>query len=102
MTQAVWDPWVEIAAETAAKLGIAGGDVVRLTSPHGSIELPAYVSPTLHPRAVAVPVGHRYAPYHVPRYVPAPSGLKNPVALLGAAAGPRSRGRAYFCVGVSV
>src|SRR6266446_10103855 len=70
MTQAVWDPWVEIAAETAAKLGIAGGDVVRLTSPHGSIELPAYVSPTLHPRAVAVPVGHRYAPYHVPRYVP--------------------------------
>src|SRR2546430_736162 len=47
MTQAVWDPWVEIAAETAAKLGIARGDVVRVTSPHGAIELPADVSPTL-------------------------------------------------------
>src|SRR2546422_644911 len=102
MTQAVWDPWVEIAAETAAKLGIAGGDVVRLTSPHGSIELPAYVSPTLHPRAVAVPVGHRYAPYHVPRYVPAPSGPKSPVAMLGAAAESGSGGPAYFGVRVTV
>src|SRR2546426_2249647 len=57
MTQAVWDPWVEIAVETAAKLGIAQGDVVRLTSPYGSIELPAYVSPTLHPQAGRRPHG---------------------------------------------
>src|SRR2546425_335583 len=102
MTQAVWDPWVEIAAETAAKLGIAGRDVVRLTSPHGSIELPAYVSPTLHPLAVAVPVGHRYPPYHVPRYVPAPFAPKNPVAVLGAAAESGSGGPAYFGVRVTV
>src|SRR5436189_6074084 len=95
MTKAVWDPWVEIAAETAAKLGIARGDVVRLTSPHGSIELPAYVSPTLHPRTVAVPVGHRYAPYHVPRYVAAPAGTLNPVALRGASAETGPGGPAY-------
>jgi molybdopterin-containing oxidoreductase family iron-sulfur binding subunit len=102
MTQAVWDPWVEIAAETAAKLGIALGDVVRVTSPHGSIELPAYVSPTLHPQAVAVPIGHRYAPYHVPRYVTAPGGPRNPVALLGAAAESASGGPAYLGVHVTL
>ncbi len=100
MTQAVWDPWVEIAVETAAKLGIAQGDVVRLTSPYGSIELPAYVSPTLHPQAVAVPIGHRYAPYHTPRYVTAPAGSRNPVALLGAAAESASGGPAYLGVRV--
>src|SRR3989442_4299957 len=98
MTQAVWDPWVEIAVETAVKLGIVQGDVVRLTSPYGSIELPAYVSPTLHPRAVAVPIGHRYAPYHTPRYVTAPAGSRNPVALLGAAAESASGGPAYLGV----
>src|SRR5256886_12067767 len=100
MTQAVWGPWVEIAVETATKLGIAQGDVVRLTSPYGSIELPAYVSPTLHPRAVAVPIGHRYAPYHTPRYVTAPAGSRNPVALLGAAAESASGGPAYLGVRV--
>ncbi|OLB05258.1 MAG: hypothetical protein AUH14_09075 [Candidatus Rokubacteria bacterium 13_2_20CM_69_15_1] len=102
MTQAVWDPWVEIAAETAAKLGIARGDVVRVTSPHGAIELPAYVSPTLHPQAVAVPIGHRYAPYHIPRYVTAPLGPRNPVALLGPAAEGASGGPAYLGVRVTL
>ena len=100
MTQAVWDPWVEIAVETATKLGVVQGDVVRLTSPYGSIELPAYVSPTLHPQAVAVPIGHRYAPYHTPRYVTAPAGSRNPVALLGAAAESASGGPAYLGVRV--
>src|SRR2546428_12020230 len=95
MTRAVGDPWVEISVEMAAKLGIAQGDVVSLTSPYGAVELPAYVSPTLHPRAVAVPIGHRYAPYHTPRYVTAPAGSRNPVALLGAAAESASGGPAY-------
>jgi len=70
MTQAVWDAWVEVPAEAATRLGVAAGDVLRVTSPHGAIELPAYVSATLHPKAVAIPLGHRYAPYHVP-----PDGL---------------------------
>jgi len=35
---------------------------------------------------VAIPIGHRYARYHVPRYVGAPSTSQNPVALLPAAA----------------
>ena len=84
MTQASWDAWVEVPAEVAKAGGIADGDVLRVSSPHGAIELPAYVSPTLHPKAVAIPIGHRYAPYHVRngRYVIATPTPMNPVALL--------------------
>jgi anaerobic selenocysteine-containing dehydrogenase/Fe-S-cluster-containing dehydrogenase component len=82
ITSVAWDGWVEIATETAKSLGIALGDVVRVTSPHGAIELPAYPTPTLHAKAVAIPIGHRYARYHVPRYVGRPATPQNPVALL--------------------
>src|SRR5438093_7019329 len=49
ITQAVWDAWVEVPAETAQKLGVVQGDLLAVKSPHGSLELPAYISPTLHP-----------------------------------------------------
>src|SRR5205814_9691975 len=57
MTQVAWDGWVEVPGETAARLGLSRGDMVKLTSPHGSIELPAWPSKTLHPGAVAVAMG---------------------------------------------
>jgi molybdopterin-containing oxidoreductase family iron-sulfur binding subunit len=102
MTQAVWDAWMEISTETAAKLGIAPGDVVKVTSPHGTIEVPAYVSPTIHPGAVAIPIGHRYAPYHVPRYVRAPGAPMNPLELLPGAPDPVSGGPAFLSVRVTL
>jgi molybdopterin-containing oxidoreductase family iron-sulfur binding subunit len=101
MTQAAWDAWVEVPAEAAAKLGVGNGDVVRVTSPHGAIELPAYVSQSLHPKAVAIPIGHRYAPYHA-RYVAAPSTSLNPVSLLGPAIDAQSGGAAYLGVRVTL
>jgi len=52
-----------VSTETAQKLGIARGDMLAVKSPQGTLELPAYVSPTLHPGAVAIPLGHRYTPY---------------------------------------
>jgi molybdopterin-containing oxidoreductase family iron-sulfur binding subunit len=102
VTQAVWDAWVEIPSETAARLGVRNGDVVRVTSPHGAVELPAYVSPTLHPDAVAIPMGHRYAPYHLGRYVPAPGGPMSPLGLLGGATDAGSGAAAYLSVRVSL
>jgi molybdopterin-containing oxidoreductase family iron-sulfur binding subunit len=33
------------------------GEILRLTSPHGNIEAPAYIYPGLHPDVVAVPLG---------------------------------------------
>jgi anaerobic selenocysteine-containing dehydrogenase/Fe-S-cluster-containing dehydrogenase component len=102
MTQAVWDAWVEVPVESAERLGVTTGDVVRVTSPHGAVELPAYVSESLHPAAVAIPIGHRYAAYHVPRYVgAAPTGL-NPVALLPGAPNAASGGIDYLSVKVTL
>ncbi len=61
MTQVAWDAWVEVPAETARQLGVTRGDLVKLTSPHGSIELPAYPTESLHPGAVAVAMGQGHA-----------------------------------------
>jgi anaerobic selenocysteine-containing dehydrogenase len=57
VTQCNWTSWVEINPETAKKLGIERGDLLRVTSDSGSIEAPALPSPTVHPDAVAIPVG---------------------------------------------
>jgi molybdopterin-containing oxidoreductase family iron-sulfur binding subunit len=103
MTQVAWDGWVEINAQTAGKLGIRQGDVVRVTSPHGAVELPAYLSPSLHPGAVAIPIGHHYAPYHVRlKYAPPAPGATNPMALLPAAADPVSGAPAFLSVKVTL
>ncbi|HBH02325.1 MAG TPA: molybdopterin-binding oxidoreductase [Candidatus Rokubacteria bacterium] len=102
MTQAVWDAWVEVPAAAAAALGVATGDVVRVTSPHGAIELPAYVSATLHPKAVAIPLGHRYAAYHVPSYVGTAPTPMSPAALLGPATDEASGGAAWLAVRVTL
>jgi molybdopterin-containing oxidoreductase family iron-sulfur binding subunit len=63
MTQVTWDSWIEVPAEVAKKLGIRQGDLVKVTSPHGAIELPAYISDSLHPGAVAIPIGQGHTAY---------------------------------------
>ena len=69
MTQVAWDAWIEVPTAAATRLGITRGDVVRVTSPHATVELPAYVSDSIHAGAVAIPIGQHYAPYQTPRYV---------------------------------
>ena len=102
ITQVAWDAWVEINTTVASRLGIRQGDVVRVTSPHGALEVPAYVSPTIHPGAVAIPIGHHYAPYHVRmKYVPA-SEPTNPMALLPAGADATSGAPAFLSVKVTL
>jgi anaerobic selenocysteine-containing dehydrogenase/Fe-S-cluster-containing dehydrogenase component len=96
MTQSVWDTWVEVPKEVAAKLGIERGDVVKVSSPQGAIELPAYISASLHPNTVAIPVGHRYAPYQLGRYVSATTAGANPVALLPRGSESASGGPLYL------
>src|SRR2546427_2833377 len=98
ITQAVWDAWVEVPEETAKKLGVAQGDMLAVKSPHGGLELPAYISPTLHPGAVAIPLGHRYSPYQRPRYVAADARSLNPMTLLPVTADATSGGLAFMAV----
>jgi molybdopterin-containing oxidoreductase family iron-sulfur binding subunit len=102
ITSVAWDAWIEIAEESATPLGIARGDVVKVTSPYGSIELPAYPRPGLHPKAVAIPIGHRYARYHVPRYVGAAPTAQSALALLSGAPEPTSGGVQYLGVRVTL
>ena len=63
MTMAVWNSWVEINMQVAHELGIRTGDIIRLTSAHGSIDVPAIPYPGLHPGAVAMPIGQGHTLY---------------------------------------
>ena len=63
MTMAVWNSWVEINMQVAHELGIRTGDIVRITAPHGFIEVPAIPYPGLHPGAVAMPIGQGHTLY---------------------------------------
>jgi molybdopterin-containing oxidoreductase family iron-sulfur binding subunit len=102
MTQVAWDSWVEVPEETAKKLGVGQGDLVKLTSPFGSVELPAYISESLHPGAVAVPIGQGHTAYG--RYATEdgkPRGA-SPIALLAAEPEALSGGRPWLSVRVTL
>jgi anaerobic selenocysteine-containing dehydrogenase len=81
MTTVAWQTWVEIHPRTAQQLGVGDGDVVRVTSPAGEIEVPVYVYPAIRPDTVAVPVGQGHTDYG--RY--ARDRGSNPMDLVGAA-----------------
>jgi anaerobic selenocysteine-containing dehydrogenase len=80
MTTMAWQTWVEIHPQTAQKLSVADGEVVRLTSPHGQIEAPVYVYPAIRPDTVAVSAGQGHS--DAGRY--ARERGANPLALVGA------------------
>ncbi|NOZ05646.1 MAG: molybdopterin-dependent oxidoreductase [Chloroflexi bacterium] len=63
MTTVAWNNWVEINPKTAAKLKVTTGDIVKVTSPQGEIELSVYVYPGIRPDTVAIPVGQGHSDY---------------------------------------
>jgi len=63
ITQVVWDSWVEVNPQDAARLHVATGDRVRLRTARGQIELPVYVYPGIRPGAVAAPLGQGHTSY---------------------------------------
>jgi menaquinone reductase, molybdopterin-binding-like subunit len=78
LTSAMWSSWVEINPQTAERLGIAQGDLVEVTSQHGTLRSAAYLSPGIAPDVIAMPAGQGHATYT--RYA---SGRgENPVDLL--------------------
>lgn len=70
VSSSIWGLPVEIDPQTAQHLGIADGDVVRVESPHGAMEAPAYVHPAAIPGVVSMALG---------------DGKTNPVAVLAPA-----------------
>jgi anaerobic selenocysteine-containing dehydrogenase/Fe-S-cluster-containing dehydrogenase component len=63
VTKITWGSWVEVHPETAARLDVREGEIVRLTSPHGSLEGPVYVYPGLRPDVVSAPLGLGHTEY---------------------------------------
>jgi len=53
----VWTTWVELNPTTGKKMGVGTGDVVKLTSPAGNMELPVYINPAAAPDVALVPFG---------------------------------------------
>ncbi len=91
MTMAVWNSWVEINMEVAHRLDIRTGDLVRLSSPSGSIDVLAVPFPGIHPGAVAMPIGQGHAVYGrnaMGRGV-------NPMAILAPTTDPQTGAFAY-------
>ena len=63
MTTVMWGSWVEINPETAHRLEVDEGDILSITSPQGTIELPAFVYPGLRPDVIAIPVGQGHTQF---------------------------------------
>jgi len=62
-SSAIWGLPVELDPKTAAHLRVTNGDMVRVESPHGSIEAPAYVHPGAVPGVVSMAIGDGHAHY---------------------------------------
>ncbi len=89
-TSIAWSPWAELSPAAAARLGVATGDVLAVSTERGSVELPAYVYPGLRDDAVAVPLGTPELLRLLPAALDPASGA---LAWIGAGAELRKTGR---------
>jgi molybdopterin-containing oxidoreductase family iron-sulfur binding subunit len=91
MTAAVWNSWAEINAAVAHELGIRTGDIVRVTSQHGSVDVAAIPSQAIHPSAIAIPIGQGHG-----EFGPTARRGCNPLAILDPI-GDGSTGSLAYC-----
>ncbi|MHB0977239.1 MAG: molybdopterin-dependent oxidoreductase [Candidatus Aquicultorales bacterium] len=63
LTTVTWGSWAEINPETAHELGIEEGDLLKISSSLGEIEVPAYVFPAIEPRTIAMPIGQGHTAF---------------------------------------
>jgi anaerobic selenocysteine-containing dehydrogenase len=98
MTSAMWSSWVELNPQTAAKLGIADGDIVEVSSTQGALRAPAVIYPGLAPDAVAMPIGQGHETFT--RY--ASKRGSNPLAILAAMTEPETGALAWAATRVKI
>ena len=63
MTATMWGSWVEINPKTAASLGITNGDLISISSPHGTIRAPAVLYRAIRPDTLAMPFGQGHTAF---------------------------------------
>ena len=57
VSKITWHSWLEMNGTTAEERGIREGDIVRVTSPHGEVEVPVWIYPGIREDAVALAMG---------------------------------------------
>jgi anaerobic selenocysteine-containing dehydrogenase len=63
MTSVVYGSWAELNPVTMAGLGISDGDLLEVTSPNGTVRVPALAFPAIRPGVVAIPIGQGHSEY---------------------------------------
>ncbi len=57
VSKMAWHSWVEVHPSAAERLGVETGDLVRVQSPHGEVEVPVWAYPGIREDAVALAMG---------------------------------------------
>jgi anaerobic selenocysteine-containing dehydrogenase len=98
LSTAMWSTWVEINPKAAGQLSIRDGDMVEVTSQHGSLHAPALLSPGVAPDVVAMPVGQGHQNFE--RYA---SGRgSNPMSILAPVVEPETGSLAWAATRVKI
>jgi anaerobic selenocysteine-containing dehydrogenase/Fe-S-cluster-containing dehydrogenase component len=63
VSKMAWHSWLEVNPRTAARLGLRTGDVVRVRSPHGEVEVPVWGYPGIREDTVALAMGAGHSDY---------------------------------------
>jgi len=98
ITTRMWGAWVELNPKTAKKMNVEEGDIIKIESISGAIELPAYIYPGIGPDTVAVPFGFGHKSFG--KY--AAGRGANAMDLLGSLAVEGSGAPAWRAVGVRI
>ena len=92
MMKTTWSSWVEASTPTAEAIGAEEGQLVRLTSEHGALDVSLLINDQLREGVVAMPIGQGHTGYG--RYA-AGRGV-NPFTLLNGDPEPDSGGRRWL------
>ncbi|MGD8736232.1 MAG: molybdopterin dinucleotide binding domain-containing protein, partial [Anaerolineae bacterium] len=98
MTTVSWQTWVELNTELAEELDLHDGDIVRVTSPEGEVEVPVCIYPAIRPDTVAIPLGQGHTDYG--RY--ARDRGQNPLQLIGTQADATGSNLAWSTLRVKI
>ncbi len=63
MTSVVYGSWAELNPASMAELGISDGDVLEVTSPAGTVRVPALAYEAISPGVLAMPIGQGHSDF---------------------------------------
>jgi len=63
ISKVVWDSWAELHPNTAKKLGIKSGNIIKVQSKQGEVKLKAVLLKSTHPDVIAIPMGQGHTEY---------------------------------------